>query len=121
VGAAERSFDYDFARGRIAATLGGSLVEAKRKKRRGSGERLGAQLRRRNGGLDRGGTWRTKGGERWATAIAGSAPKPASAGGAWTGEAVRGPLTYGPRPQCRVLNRFKPSKSIQTRSNLFQC
>jgi hypothetical protein len=57
----ERSFDCDFTRGRIAVTLGGSLVEAKRKKRRGSGDRLGAQLRRRKGGLDRSGTWRTKG------------------------------------------------------------
>jgi hypothetical protein len=26
----------------------------------------------------------------------------------------------GPGALCRVLNRFKPSKSIQTRSNLFQ-
>jgi 3-methyladenine DNA glycosylase Mpg len=28
-------------------------------------------------------------------------------------------LMGGPGALCRVLNRFKPSKSIQTRSNLF--
>jgi hypothetical protein len=47
-------------------------------------------------------------------------PKAGRVGGAWTGEVVRGPLTRGPLPQCWVSNRFKPSKSIQTRSNLFQ-
>jgi hypothetical protein len=37
-----------------------------------------------------------------------------------TGEAVRGLVTHGPQPQCWISNQFKSSKSIQTRSNLFQ-
>jgi hypothetical protein len=45
-----------------------------------------------------------KGGPDRCSAVAGSTPKPVDASGIWTGEAVRGPLTRGRRPQCRVLN-----------------
>jgi hypothetical protein len=51
--------------------------------------------------------------------VAGSAPKLVGVGCTWTGEAVRGPLTCGPWPHCRVLNWLKLSKSTRTRSNLF--
>jgi hypothetical protein len=44
----------------------------------------------------------------------------AGAGGAQSCETLdAGALMGGPRALCRVLNRFKPSKSIQTHSNLF--
>jgi hypothetical protein len=35
------------------------------------------------------------------------------------GQGRRGPMMRGPQQQYRVLNRFKPSQSIQTCSNLF--
>jgi hypothetical protein len=55
-----------------------------------------------------GGGWR---GAR-ATLSAGSGARSRETG-------VAGALTGGPGALCRILNRFKPSKSMQTRSNLF--
>jgi hypothetical protein len=36
------------------------------------------------------------------------------------GQGRQGAMTHRPRQQYQVLNWFKPSQSIQTRSNLFQ-
>jgi hypothetical protein len=45
----------------------------------------------------------------------------ARSSGAWMefGQGRQGPITRGPHQQYWVLNRFKPSQSIQTRLNLF--
>jgi hypothetical protein len=89
----------------------------------GGGYRKGGQA---VGGSDAAGRgWGRRGGPGLWSGGAGT-PTPAWSQGALVGDPrscetrEAGALTGGPGALCRVLNRFKPSKSIQTRSNLFQ-
>jgi hypothetical protein len=75
----------------------------------GRGPGSGAATRRKDGGGGvQGRQWRSGGGR-------GQAAWPSMRHGR-----VEYADMWAPQPQCRVLNRFKPSQSIQTRSNLFQ-